>query len=72
MFFNSASSPSNLSGTTSIQVETLTNNCSEEGDLQEPEESDRADGGACDREVEASQVRLDWTVQQYTSFQNIS
>lgn len=60
MFFNTAASLSNLSGTTSTQVDTLTQSCSEEPpNLQEPEEEEQADNGACDGEVEASQVRFD-------------
>ncbi|XP_019108675.1 uncharacterized protein LOC109136801 [Larimichthys crocea] len=43
------------SGTTSTQVDTLTQNCSEESDvpqkLQESEEDDQADNGPCDGEV---------------------
>lgn len=63
MFFNSAASLSNLSGTTSTQADTLTQSGSEESDeprnLQEPEEDAHADSGACDGEPEPSQVRLD-------------
>eukprot|EP00064_Thunnus_orientalis_P015628 superscaffoldBa00002934_g15683 len=45
------------SGTTSTQVDTLTQNCNEEPqNLQEPEEVEQADSGACDGEVEASQA----------------
>lgn len=62
MFFNSAASLSNLSGTTSTQADTPTQNFSEESDepqnLQEPEENDQADSGAGDEVVEPNQVRF--------------
>lgn len=65
MFFNSAASLSNLSGTTSTQVDTPTQSCSEENrepqNFQEPEENDQAESSACDGEVEPSQVRFDRT-----------
>lgn len=66
MFFNSAASLSNLSGTTSTQADTPTQGCSEEEidepkNLPEPEEDDQAESGACDGDVEASQVRFDRT-----------
>lgn len=64
--FNPAASLSNLSGTTSTQVDTLTHNCSHENDepqkLQEEEEEDddddQADSAACDGQVVPSPVRF--------------
>lgn len=56
MFFNSALSLSNLSGTTSTQAETQAQSCSGENNespnLQEQEEKEeQADSGVCDGEV---------------------
>ncbi|XP_035864951.1 uncharacterized protein LOC116064935 isoform X1 [Sander lucioperca] len=51
---------STQSGTTSTQVDTPTQSCSEENrepqNFQEPEENDQAESSACDGEVEPSQV----------------
>lgn len=64
MFFNSASSLLNLSGTTSTQVDTLTQE--NDGQLLEPEENDQADSEPCDGEVEPSQVSSDRTDKHYS------
>ncbi|XP_037603572.1 uncharacterized protein LOC119475183 [Sebastes umbrosus] len=55
---------STQSGTTSTQADTPTQGCSEEEidepkNLPEPEEDDQAESGACDGDVEASQVGED-------------
>ncbi|KAK9536614.1 hypothetical protein VZT92_006381 [Zoarces viviparus] len=54
---------STQSGTTATQAYTLTQSCTEESDeqrnLQEPEEDDRAEIGACNGEVEPSQIGED-------------
>ncbi|XP_069001685.1 uncharacterized protein [Embiotoca jacksoni] len=51
------------SGTTRTQAETLTQSCSEENaesqNQQEAQEEDQADSGACDEELEPSQVEED-------------
>ncbi|KAM7374369.1 hypothetical protein PAMP_007030 [Pampus punctatissimus] len=45
------------SGMTSTQVDTLTQNCSEEPqNFHDPEVDEQADGGVCDGEVEARQI----------------
>lgn len=74
MFFNSAASLSNLSGTTSTQVNT--ENCSEESNkpqnLQEPEKESRAESEVYDEEVDPSQVRFDRKKNRHhTSIYNI-
>lgn len=59
MFFNSSAPLSNLSGTTSTQIDTLTENCTEDrnkpSNLQLSEGDDQAEGG--DGDVELRQVR---------------
>lgn len=72
MFLNSASSLSNLSGTTFTQVDTLTQNCGEEPpNLQESQKDEKADSGVCDGEVDASQVRPGKKNSNYIRFYNI-
>lgn len=58
MFFNSAASLSNLSGTTSTQADAPTQSCADESNRPRNLQEAEADGGACDGEVEPSQVRF--------------
>lgn len=76
MFFNSAAPLSNLSGTTSTQVDTEDENCTENSNeppnLQEPGEDNQAEGGDCDGDVEPSQVRFDRTkISTYSTLSSV-
>ncbi|TKS82924.1 F-box only protein 39 [Collichthys lucidus] len=61
------------SGTTSTQVDTLTQNCSEESDvpqkLQESEEDDQADNGPCDGEEDSDPLAPPPSSGQKVSYQ---
>lgn len=70
LFYYSAASLSNPSGTTSTRSHTVTQS-NQPQDLQEPGEDDRPEIEACDGEVEPSQVRFVWENDDYTCVQKI-